>query len=85
MQDWPNKKEHSMGQWWPIRNELAMIDGITMRGKRIIVPFQLQKHILQQMHINYMGIEKMIPQATSAKISILVKYECRYSKYCETV
>ena len=37
---------------------MAMIDGIVMKGKRIIIPFHLQKHILQQLHSNHLGIEK---------------------------
>ena len=36
-----------------------MIDGTVMKGKRIIIPFQLQKQILQQLHSNHMAIEKM--------------------------
>ena len=42
-----------------IKNELATIDGILLKGKRIIIPFQLQKQILKQLHINHMGIEKV--------------------------
>ena len=30
-----------------------------MAGKRIIIPFQLQEKILQQLHSNDMGLEKM--------------------------
>ena len=40
-------------------SELAMIDGIAMKGKRIIILSLLQKQILQQLHSNHMGIEKM--------------------------
>ena len=36
-----------------------MIDGITMKGKRIIIPFLLQKQILQQLHSSHMCIENM--------------------------
>ena len=60
IQGWPHKTEdvaHSMRQYWPIRSELAIID-IAMKGKRIIIPFQLQRQILQQLHYNHMGIEK---------------------------
>ena len=35
-----------------------MINGIMMKGKRIIIPFQLQKKILWQLHSNHMGIKK---------------------------
>ena len=47
-QDWPHRKEeveHSMRQDWPIRNELAINDGIEMKGRKIIIPFQLQQQI----------------------------------------
>ena len=43
---------------WPIRHELAMIDGIVMIDKHIIIPYVLQKQILGQLHSNHMGIEK---------------------------
>ena len=62
MQGWLHKKdkvEQSMKQYWPIRHELAMINDIAMTGKRIILHVQLQIEILEQMHSNHMGIEKM--------------------------
>ena len=60
IQGWLYRKEeeHSIGQYWPIRNELAMNGGTAMKSKRIL-PFQLQKHILQQLLSNHMGIEKI--------------------------
>ena len=54
-----DKLEHYNSQYCPIRSELVMINGITMKGKRIIIPFLSQKQILQQLHSNYMGMEKM--------------------------
>ena len=57
--DWQHKNKEvdcRIRQYCPIRNELAKIGGIAMKGKRIIIPFQLQK----QPHSNYMGIEKMM-------------------------
>ena len=36
-----------------------MIDGIGMKSKRIIILFQLQKQILQQLHNNNMEIENI--------------------------
>ena len=59
---WLHKKDNikqSMQNYWPIWHELAMIDGIVMKGKRIIIPFLLQRQILNQLHNNHMGIEKM--------------------------
>ena len=30
-----------MQTYWPIRNELAIIDGISIKGKSIMIPFTL--------------------------------------------
>ena len=62
IQRWPHKKEeveYGMRPYWLMRNELAMIYGIAMKGKRIIIPFLLQKQIPWQSYSNHMGIEKM--------------------------
>ena len=44
----PHKREEveSMRKYWVIRNELATIDGIVMKGKKIITPCILQKQTL---------------------------------------
>ena len=34
-----------MQKYWPVRHDLVMIDGIAMKGKRIIIPFILQGQI----------------------------------------
>ena len=50
-QGWAHKNEeveHMMRQYWSIRSEMEMIDGITMKGERIMIPSLLQKQILQQ-------------------------------------
>ena len=62
IQGWSHKKEemdHSMRQYWPIREKLAMIDCFVIRGKRILIPFEIQKQILQQWHSNPIGIGKL--------------------------
>ena len=35
-----------------------MIDGFAVKGKRVIIPFHLQRQILQQLHNNHISIEK---------------------------
>ena len=35
-----------------------MIDGVAMKGTQLIIPFSLQKNILDQLHSNHMGMEK---------------------------
>ena len=36
-----------------------MTDGIVMKSKRIIIPFQLQKFTQQQLHSNHIRIKKI--------------------------
>ena len=50
--------ETRVGKYWPRRHELAMMSGIAMKGKCIIVPNLLQRQILEQLYANHMGIEK---------------------------
>ena len=46
-------------KYWLIRQELAMINGVAIKGKRIIISSQLKMQILSQLHNNQMEIEKM--------------------------
>ena len=62
LQGWPHtidEAEHSIQNYWQIRHEEVMIDGIVMKGKWIIMPFVLQNQIPEQLHGSNMGIEKM--------------------------
>ena len=44
--------------YWLYRDELAVIDGIILKGRHIVIPQSLRQQILEQLHINHMGIEK---------------------------
>ena len=47
---WPTTREEvepRVERYWPIRYELAMIEGIVMKGRHIIIPCLLQKQILE--------------------------------------
>ena len=60
---WPHKKgelEHKHQALLAYKRKLAIIDSITMKCNRIIIPFLLQKQILQQLYSNHIGTEKMI-------------------------
>ena len=43
--------------YWSYRDELAVIDGIILKGKCIIIPNSLREQVLNQLHTNHMGIE----------------------------
>ena len=43
---------------WSYRDDLAVIDGVVMKGRCIIIPAELKQQVLNQLHLNHMGIEK---------------------------
>ena len=52
-------KQNSMRQNSPIRSKMELIDGIAMKGKRIIKSFPLKQQILHHLHGKQVGIEKI--------------------------
>ena len=58
---WPSTKDelHSnLRLHWSYRDNLAVIDGVVMKGRQIVIPTVLKQHVLDQLHTNHMGIEK---------------------------
>ena len=56
----PHIKENvapDIEKYWPTRHELAMKDGMAIKGTRVIIPSQLQVKILKQLHSNHMEIQ----------------------------
>ena len=46
-------------KYWSVRHELAMIDGMAIKDKRIIILYQLQREKLNLLYSSYIGIGKM--------------------------
>ena len=58
---WPDIKDQvqqEIRMYWSFRDDMAGIDGITMKGRHVIIPEVLKAQMLDQLHINHMGIEK---------------------------
>ena len=58
---WPDSRDELWAElqlYWSYRDELAVIDGIILKGKCIIIPNSLKEQVLKQLHTNHMGIEK---------------------------
>ena len=58
---WLNTKHElhiDIRPYWPYRDGLAVIDSVVMKGRCIIVPVELKQQVLDQLHLNHMGIEK---------------------------
>ena len=58
---WPHTKDElhtSIRPYWPYREELAVIDGVILKGRHIIIPDSLKQQVHAQLDTNHMGIEK---------------------------
>ena len=58
---WPDSRDElhaDLQPYWSYRDELAVIDGIILKGKCIFMPNSLRDWVLNQLHTNHMGIEK---------------------------
>ena len=45
-----------------IQNELAVVDGLVINDRRIVIPKSLQENILSQLHLSHMGEDKVTCQ-----------------------
>ncbi|KAL8616163.1 hypothetical protein ACOMHN_066649 [Nucella lapillus] len=58
---WPEKRQDcnsNIIKFWNFRDELAIIDGILLKGEKIIIPKALQKEMVQKIHTCHLGVEK---------------------------
>ena len=58
---WPNSKDEvseELKPYWSYRDKLAVINGMVLKGRHIIIPNSLKQQVLNQLQINHMGIEK---------------------------
>ena len=44
--------------YWSFKDDMALIDGIIMKGRCVILPEILNTQVLEHLHINYIGTEK---------------------------
>ena len=61
IQGWPESKSQlpeDIRAYWLFRDNMAVIDGVVIKGRCIVIPDALQQQALKQLHINHMGIEK---------------------------
>ena len=53
-----HKLHSDLRPYWSYRDDLAVIDGVVMKGRCIIIPAVLKQQVLDQLHLNHIGIEK---------------------------
>ena len=58
---WPDRVKELPNQlrpYWSFRDELAVEDGLILKGERVVIPKTIQEHLLTQLHMGHQGIEK---------------------------
>lgn len=57
---WPDKRAVDAGvlPYYSVAAELSMVDGLLMRGSRIIIPPPLRQEMLTKLHTGHQGIVK---------------------------
>ena len=66
---WPQYKEDvqlAARDFFIIRGELSILDGLLVRGDRIVIPFCLRKRILERIHEGHMGVAKCRERAAQS-------------------
>ena len=57
---------HSIRQYWDVRDELPVLDGVIYRGKRIVVPPTMRPAMLEITHETHLGTVKCIQRDREA-------------------
>ena len=63
MQDLPDELHH----YWPFRDELVILDGLVMKGNRVIVPSSLRDDTLKILHEGHQGTSGILKRARLAQ------------------
>lgn len=62
---WPSKISDDLLTYYRKANELSVIDGCLMWGRRVIIPECLRKMLLAELHVNHIGMTRMKSLARS--------------------
>ena len=48
----------TLKQYFPIKDELSVTNGLLLRGNRLVIPQSLRSEMLQKLHAGHQGISK---------------------------
>ena len=63
---WPDTRSDChklLLDFWNYRDEITYIDGILLKGTKVIIPNECRKEMLEKIHASHLGIEKCTQQA----------------------
>ena len=63
---WPNAKDLAplnIREFWTIREELTIQNGIIYKGHRVVIPKEMRKEILGRIHSSHLGAESCLRKA----------------------
>jgi hypothetical protein len=66
LKGWPEARHQCPSQilaYWNYRDELTSIDGLIMKGNKIIIPKAIRSKMLELVHSGHMGVEKCLSRA----------------------
>ena len=58
---WPQMREDcplQLRDFWSYRDELSILDGLVLKGTRIIIPEACRKEVLAKLHKGHFGVEQ---------------------------
>ena len=68
VEGWPDSQRHlqpPLRPYWSCRDELAIEDGLIMKGDHLVIPLSLQAEVLTKLHEAHQGIERTRLRARS--------------------
>ncbi len=60
-----NLLDPELHEYWGIRNDLCVVDGLILYGKRIIIPGSMRAKVLKELHRAHQGRDKVLQRARS--------------------
>nr|XP_033936287.1 uncharacterized protein K02A2.6-like [Pseudochaenichthys georgianus] len=86
---WPEHRAHintCVREYFPVRNELSMHDGVVTRGSRIVIPGRLRSEILERIHEGHQGLNKCRDRANTSVwwpgIATQITHKVENCMYC---
>ena len=61
LRGWPDKRDEcpqNLKSYWNYRDELSVLDGLILKGTRIIIPSDCRDDVLEKLHEGHFGIDR---------------------------